>query len=137
MATLDGKLQFSALLAALQPKTLQQNKGKHFTSSWLNDIWQFWSGIKGIMPEFSTFSNLIYFIAIILMREKGFTYYIHYNLDTVFPHIVSAEPILFWILPYVLWPLNTVHTGVEIIQGRKLFKGGNYSRKYGIWTSLT
>jgi hypothetical protein len=36
MATLDGKLQFSALLAALQPKTLQQNKGKHSTSSWPN-----------------------------------------------------------------------------------------------------
>ena len=29
----DGKLQFSALLATLQPKTLQQNKGK-FWSHW-------------------------------------------------------------------------------------------------------
>ena len=27
--------------------------------------------------------------------------------------------------------LITVHTGAETIQGRKLFKGGNYSRKYG------
>ena len=27
---------------------------------------------------------------------------------------------------------RTVHTGVETIQGRKLFKDGNYSRKYGI-----
>ena len=26
----------------------------------------------------------------------------------------------------------TVHTGAETIQGRKLFKGGNYMRKYGI-----
>jgi hypothetical protein len=26
----------------------------------------------------------------------------------------------------------TVHKSVETIQGRKLFKGGNYSRKYGI-----
>ena len=26
----------------------------------------------------------------------------------------------------------TVHTGAETIQGRKQFKGGNYSRKYGI-----
>ena len=26
----------------------------------------------------------------------------------------------------------TVHTGAETIQGSKLFKGGNYSRKYGI-----
>ena len=25
----------------------------------------------------------------------------------------------------------TVHTGAETIQGRKLFKGGNYSQKYG------
>ena len=25
----------------------------------------------------------------------------------------------------------SVHTGAEAIQGRKLFKGGNYSRKYG------
>ena len=25
----------------------------------------------------------------------------------------------------------TVHKGAETIQGRKLFKGGNYSRKYG------
>ena len=52
--------------------------------------------------------------------------------NTVFPHIVSAETILFWIQPYVLWPLVTVHTGAETIQGRKLFKGGNYMRKYGI-----
>ena len=29
--------------------------------------------------------------------------------------------------------LVTVHTGAETIQGRKLFKGGNYSRKYGKW----
>ena len=51
---------------------------------------------------------------------------------TVFPQIVSAETVLFWIYPYVLWPLITLYTGAETIQGRKLFKGGNYSRKYGI-----
>ena len=51
--------------------------------------------------------------------------------NTVFPRIVSAETILLWIWPYVLWPLNTVHKSAETIQGRKLFKGGNYSRKYG------
>ena len=28
--------------------------------------------------------------------------------------------------------MSTVHTGAETIQGRKLFKGGNYMRKYGI-----
>ena len=35
-------------------------------------------------------------------------------------------------------PKVTVHKGAETIQGRKLFKGGNYMRKYGIryntWT---
>ena len=30
-------------------------------------------------------------------------------------------------------PKVTVHKGAETIQGRKLFKGGNYMRKYGIW----
>ena len=29
-------------------------------------------------------------------------------------------------------PEVTVHKGAETIQGRKLFEGGNYSRKYGI-----
>ena len=47
------------------------------------------------------------------------------------PHIVSAETILCWLWPYVLWPLVTVHKSAETIQGRKLFKGGNYMRKYG------
>ena len=28
-------------------------------------------------------------------------------------------------------PKVTIHKGVETIQGRKLFKGGNYMRKYG------
>ena len=30
-------------------------------------------------------------------------------------------------------PKVTVHKGAETIQGRKLFKGGNYMRKYGIY----
>ena len=42
-------------------------------------------------------------------------------LITVFPWIVSAETVLFWIWPYVLWPLVTVHKSEETIQGRKLF----------------
>ena len=49
---------------------------------------------------------------------------------TVIPRIVSAETILFWSWPYVLWPLVTVHESAETIQGRKLFKGRNYSWKY-------
>ena len=40
---------------------------------------------------------------------------------TVFLQIVSAETILFWIWPYVLWPLITVNKSAETIQGRKLF----------------
>ena len=46
---------------------------------------------------------------------------------TVFPRIVSVETILFWIWPYVQWPLVTVHTGAETIQGRKLFVEIRYS----------
>ena len=57
---------------------------------------------------------------------------ISFVLHTVFPQIVSAETILFWIWPYVLWPLVTVDKSAETIQRRKLLKGGNYSRKYGI-----
>ena len=33
-------------------------------------------------------------------------------------------------------PKVTVHKGTETIQGRKLFKGGNYMRKYGIHSSV-
>ena len=51
--------------------------------------------------------------------------YMQNLLNTVFPQIVSAETILFWVQPYVLWPLFTVHTGA------KLFKCRNYSWKYG------
>ena len=56
--------------------------------------------------------------------------------NTIFPWIVSVETILFWIWPYVLWPLLTVHTSEETIQGRKLFKGGNYLKKYGSITNM-
>ena len=48
---------------------------------------------------------------------------------TVFPHIVSAETILFEFGN----PKVTVHKGAETIQGRQLFKGGNYMRKYGTY----
>ena len=50
------------------------------------------------------------------------------NLDTIFPHIVSTETTFFAFGN----PEVTVHKGAETIQGRKLFKGGNYMRKYGI-----
>ena len=33
---------------------------------------------------------------------------------------------------YTFLNLTFVHTGAETIQERKLFKGGNYMRKYGI-----
>ena len=49
--------------------------------------------------------------------------------NTVFPRIVSAETILFWIMPYVLWPLVRVHKSAETIQGRKLFAEIRYAQK--------
>ena len=59
------------------------------------------------------------------------------KLRTVFPHIVSAETILFLDLEIkgsqYIRPKVTVHKGAETIQGRKLFKGGNYRRKYGMY----
>ena len=52
----------------------------------------------------------------------------------VFPHIVSVETILFLILKSKDQSQAnqfTLHKCAEIIQGSKLFKGGNYMRKYG------
>ena len=52
------------------------------------------------------------------------------NLDTIFPHIVSGETTFVLHLEIkrsqYISPKVTVHKGVETIQGRKLFKGGNY-----------
>ena len=59
---------------------------------------------------------------------------IHKITTTLFPRIVFAKTILFWFWHYELWPLVIVHKSVETIQGRKLFKGGNYLRRYGIIT---
>ena len=48
---------------------------------------------------------------------------------TVFLQIVSAETILFWIRQYVCTvTFVAFHKSAETFQGRKLFKGGNYSR---------
>ena len=56
--------------------------------------------------------------------------------DFIFPHIVSAETIFFLNLeiqrsPYIR-PKVTLNKCAETIQGRKLFKGENYMRNYGI-----
>ena len=51
---------------------------------------------------------------------------------TVFPHIVSTETLLFQ-RSQDIRPKVTVHKCAETIQGRKLFKGGNYMRKYGTY----
>ena len=56
------------------------------------------------------------------------------KITTVFPHIVSAETIFFIVeiqRSQYIRPKVTVHKCAESIQGRKLFKGGNYMRKYG------
>ena len=60
---------------------------------------------------------------------------------TVFPHIVAAETILFWIFKilqlhivsasYVMKTWIAYSLGAETIQGWKLFKAGNNMRKYG------
>ena len=51
---------------------------------------------------------------------------------TVFPNIVSYSFLNLEIQrsQYIRSKV-TVHKGAETIQGRKLFKGGNYMRKYG------
>ena len=58
------------------------------------------------------------------------------SLDTIFPHIVSGEATFFLQLEIqrsqYISPKVTVHKGAETIQGKKLFKGWNYMRKYGI-----
>ena len=45
-----------------------------------------------------------------------------YVVNTVFPHIIAAATILFWI-----------HLERKLFKERKLIKGGNYMRKYGNW----
>ena len=42
------------------------------------------------------------------------------HICTVFPHIVAAATILF-----------SIHPVRKLFKERKLFKGGNYMRKYG------
>ena len=57
------------------------------------------------------------------------------NLITVFPHIVSGNYSFLNLESQRSHHIRlkvTVHKGAETIQGRKLFKGGNYMRKYGI-----
>ena len=54
----------------------------------------------------------------------------------VFSHTVSVETFFFLNLEVqrsqYIRPKVIVHKCAETIQGRKLFKGGNYTRKYGI-----
>ena len=69
--------------------------------------------------------------------------YLNRDPTTVFPRIVSVETILFW--KWNMWKFSysfrimTIFyfinwiVAAEIIEGGKLFKGGNYSRKYGIY----
>jgi hypothetical protein len=65
------------------------------------------------------------------------------NKIYVFPRIVSAETVLFW--KWKMWKfsysvrimaifyfINWI-VAAETIEWGKLFKGGNYLRKYGIW----
>ena len=47
--------------------------------------------------------------------------FVYFWKHTVFPRIVSAETILFWLWPYVLWPLVTVHKSAETIRGNTVY----------------
>ena len=51
------------------------------------------------------------------------------RLITIFPYIVTMEVILFWLWPYVLWPLISVHKCAETIQGRKQYEEIQYFAK--------
>ena len=53
---------------------------------------------------------------------------------TVFPHSFLNLEIQ---RSQYIRPKVTVHKCAETIQGRKLFKGGNYMRKYGIKKNST
>ena len=90
-------------------------------------------GLRRLYVDFFRFSslNLHFYQSQFQLNKKNFLIPVGKFWNTVFPHIVSAETILFWLWPYVLWPLITVHKCAETIQGRKLIKGGNYMRKYG------
>ena len=72
-----------------------------------------------------------YFIDLSLMYLKNLKNRVRKFL---FPRIVSAATILFWIWPYVLWPLVTVHKSAETIQGRKLFAEIRYSENSNFWS---
>ena len=82
--------------------------------------------------EFKIWAS-VWYLKTVKTRNESLCYlsdrkYIH----TVFPYIVSAQTILFEFGN----PKITVHKGAETIQGRKLFKGGNYMRKHGIQNSI-
>ena len=67
----------------------------------------------------SGFSQMMYSWGIILTKgQLGHSYTFWF---TVFPHIIAAATILFWI-----------HLVRKLFKERKLINGGNYMRKYGM-----
>ena len=102
--------------------------------NWIRGGW----GVKNCRKS----SDIIYVRSLIIH---------HISLHTVFPRIVSAETILFWQLNFhivsALWKFFTSWIWIvaaeiwivttETIRRGKLFKGGNNSRKYGIWVCWT
>ena len=85
------------------------------------------------LPDWSSFMKVYQNLLKIQNIKKQFFFIlwisIRFKINTVFPHIVSAETILFWVRPYVLWPLITVHKCAETIQGRKLYEEIRYLKK--------
>ena len=80
--------------------------GKIKISDWLTHFIIVMKYRQNLMPKSATISSHIF--ANILFRS------------IVFPHIIAAATILFWI-----------HLVSKLFKERKLTKGGNYMRKYG------
>ena len=53
---------------------------------------------------------------------------------TVFPRMISAETILFWIWPYLLWPFVTVHKSEESIRGNAVCFGSRVNSRLVLYS---
>ena len=85
-------------------------------------------------------ANMIYIVALCVGLKCPCK--IHLNTQCgegrLSPPITTGTPNVFHLSGITVWfkfgnPKVTVHKCAETLQGRKLFKGGNYMRKYGIY----
>ena len=86
---------------------------------------------EGKFPE--AFSST-YVLTFNLHRTWNFWTYINKDYTyTVFLRIVSAETIVFWIWPYLLWPFALCIMTFGFPNSKNNSFRGNYMRKYGIF----